>query len=391
MRVVPLTDSKIKAFKPRGKPYKVADGGGLYLHMSVAGSKIWKVRYKFRDKTTTISLGKYPVVSLKDARVLRIDVFKKIENGINPKNKVSKNKELATFEKLCSKYFTHRSDLGKEYVKDSKALLANHFYGVMGEIELNNIEAIQIIECIEFMNKKGLSEAIRKAGSMLDRIFKFGTTMQMIQYNPMRDIDMSILIRPYKKKNFVHITDEKEFKELLLDIEEYYGNFITKTALRFMPYVFVRPQNIRAAEWVEFDFDNKLWSIPKEKMKTQRDHIVPLTDSMINILDEMRGNGSKWVFPSPQSPFRMMSENTLNMGLKRLGYKDKMTSHGFRHTASTMLNEYSHIHGIGRDMIEVQMAHTIGGVEGVYNKATYLTKRRSLMQFWSDFLDDLKA
>jgi len=153
----------------------------------------------------------------------------------------------------------------------------------------------------------------------------------------------------------------------------------------------VRPANVRFAEWCEFDMDEKLWRIPAEKMKMDRDHIVPLTDSMIDIVEEMRGINERWVFPSPQSPFRNLSENTLNFALKRMGYAGKMTTHGFRHTASTLLNEHSHIHGFGRDIIEIQLAHAIGGVEGVYNKAVYLEKRRRLMAWWSEFIDGLKS
>jgi integrase len=256
---------------------------------------------------------------------------------------------------------------------------------------LDDITVTDMIECFKGMENRGIKSATKKAGSLLNRLFMYAVTLQYTTNNPMASIDLSILLKKHTPKNFAHITDEKLFAELLNAIEEYQGDIYTKTALKFMPYVFLRPANIRGMLWEEIDIQKRLWTIPAEKMKMKRDHIVPLTESMIQILEMVRDGRSIYVFPSPQSPQRQLSENTLNVGLKRLGFAGIMTSHGFRHTASTLLHENIHRHGIQSDVIEMQLAHVEkNSIKGTYNKALYLTDRIKLMRWWSDYLDAMK-
>lgn len=388
-RVKSLSDNLIRSLKPEAKQYKRADGDGLWIVVKPNGSRLWHMRYSINGKSSTKSLGKYPAISLKDARIKRDEYRKQVSQGIKPTDKNTKEKHT-TFKELTQEYLSHRNDLSEKYVHDINSLLERDFFNIIGHIDINDITIEQMISIFKSMEKRGIKTATKKAGSLVNRIFKYAVTMQYTQNNPMASIDLSILLKKHKPNNFAHITDVKLFKSLLLSIDDYVGDIYTRTALQFMPYVFVRPTNIRAALWEEFDFEEKVWVIPAEKMKMKRDHIVPLTDSMIKIIDKVRDNGSKYLFPSPQSTSRMLSENTLNVALKRLGFKDIMTSHGFRHTASTILHENIHNHGIPSDVIEMQLAHVEkNNVKGVYNKALYMKERIELMQWWSNYLDTL--
>lgn len=382
-----ITDHQIKALKPTDKIYKVADGDGLFLYVNPSGSKIFKMRYKLHGKGSTKSLGKYPTLSLKDARQKRDEFKIQIENGLRP----LETKSNTTFKEISEEYLYHRSELNEKYMNDIHSILKRDFYPAIGHIELDHITPAHMIDIYKGMEKRGIKTATKKAGSLVNRIFKYAVTTQQTDNNPTANIDLTILLKKHTPKNFAHITDTKLFQELLQSIEYYEGDIYTKTALQFMPYAFVRPANIQFALWDEFDFKKKLWIIPKEKMKMKRDHIVPLTESMIKILNQVKDNGSEFVFPSPISTKRQLSNNTLNMALKRMGFKDIMTAHGFRHTASTFLHENIHIHGVQSDAIEMQLAHVEkNNVKGIYNKALYMSERTRLMEWWSSFIDELK-
>lgn len=387
-RVKPLSDNQIRALKPQEKEYRVPDGDRLYLCVTPGGSKIWRMDYAINGKKSSKSIGKYPEVSLRDARIKRDEYKQQVHSGVKPRDTTSDT----TFKAITKEYLEHRHDLSEKYMLDIKSLLERNFNPLIGDLDLDNITTAHMIEIFKGMEKRGVKTATKKAGSLVNRIFKYAVTMQYTNNNPVASLDLTILLKKHTPNNFAHITDVSLLKELLQAIEEYNGDLFTKTALRFMPYAFVRPANIRAATWDEFDEYHKTWIIPAAKMKMKRDHIVPLTDSMIKILDSVKNNNSEFLFPSPQSTKRQLSENTLNVALKRLGFKDIMTSHGFRHTASTILHENIHRHGVQSDVIEMQLAHVEkSNVKGVYNKALYMEERVRLMQWWSDFLDDLRC
>jgi len=286
-------------------------------------------------------------------------------------------------------YNEHRSELNADYIKDNTNLLKRDFNLVMKK-QLDNITIDDIIACFTGMEKRGLKTTPKKAGSLVNRLFRYAVTKRYTVNNPMTSIDLTVLLKKHKPTNFAHITDENVFKQLLHSIQEYTGDIYTRSALRFMPYAFVRPANIRGMLWAEVDFEKRLWTIPGSKMKMDRDHVVPLTDSMIDILDEVNDGRSKYVFPSPQTSLNPMSDNTLNVGLKRMGFAGVMTSHGFRHTASTILHENISVHGLPSEVIEIQLSHVEkNAVKGVYNKALYMTERRALMEWWSNYVDKL--
>lgn len=388
-KVISLTDNKVKILKPRDKEYKVADGDWLYIKIKPSGLKSWELRYNLNGKQSSKSLGRYPVVTLKEARIKRDEYQKMIAEGIKPRD-AEKKKIIMTFEVLMGEYHKHRDDLSEKYLADNTNLLNRDFKNILN-MPIADIKPFHLIQCFKGMENRGLKSAPKKAGSLIDRLFKYACTMLYMESNPMSAIDLRILLKKHTPKNFPHITDPQLFKELLCTIDDAILDINTKTALQLMPYAFVRPANIRSMLWNEVDFDRRIWTIPASKMKMNKDHIVPLTDSMISILKIMEGNGSIYVFPSPQSRGRQLSENTLNVALKRMGFAGIMTSHGFRHTASTILHENIHIHGIPSDVIEMQLAHVEkNSVKGIYNKALYMEERTSLMQWWSNYLDGLQ-
>lgn len=375
-RVVPLTDTKIKSLQVGDKKQRIADGDGLYLSLELSGSKRWEYTYKNeKGKRTSKSLGKYPKVSLKEAREQR----DRLKNGISP--------TTMTFGELKESYFAyHKDEWSTSHYKDSEGLLKRDFDHLV-KLPLSNLKKDDLIKGFQKMRDRGLTEAIRKAGSLVERVFVYGVTMSKIQENPMRDIDPSFFIKKRAVKQYAHITDPKMLKALLCAIKTFVGIDInTRTAMMFAVHAFVRPGNIRFMLKSEVDFKTGLWTIPAEKMKLQRDNVVPLTPQMVNILKSIWDtHDSKYVFPSPYSNFKPLSENTLNNSLKRLGVCE-ITAHGLRHTASTFLNEK----GFRADIIEMQLAHVDkNSIRGTYNKALYMKERTKMMQWWSNYLETL--
>ncbi len=376
-----LTDTQIKRLRVKDKKYKVADGDGLYLSVEVSGSKRWEYVYNnVKGKRTSKSLGKYPTVGLREAREKRDHL------------KYGMPATVMTFGDLKEEYLNyHKSEWTDQYFNDSKSLLKRDFDNLM-IVPLSDINKDDLISGFQKMRARGLTEAIRKAGSLINRIMVYGVTMSKINTNPMRDINPAFFIKKREVKQYSHITEPKMLKALLCAIKTYEGIDVnTRAAMMFAVHAFVRPSNIRFMLKSEVDFDKREWGIPASKMKLRKDHVVPLTSSMISILKSVWDtHTSEYIFPSPYSNFKPLSENTLNNSLKRLGVCE-ITAHGLRHTASTFLNEYISEHGLRADVIEMQLAHVDKNtIRGTYNKALYMKERVSLMQWWSDYLDSLQ-
>lgn len=395
--VRPLSEVEIKKAKPKDKQYRLFDGDGMSLLIFPDGRKRWRLDYSFNKKRNSVSLGKYPDISLKEARDKRVEIKQKIKDGINPSTKaLSKDKLLEDinsnlFKDVALEYFDIREDLSPGYIKDSKQKLEKDIFPYLGGEPMDNIEPLVMLKALQLIDKRGSNVSAKKTFSIVDRIYKYGVMQGYAKRNIMGDLDKKLSFRTVEKKNFAHTTCETELKKILIATLDYSGDYNTKMALLILPYIFVRPANLRFMKWDDIDFDKKLWTISSTEMKTKRDHIVPLTDSVLNVINEMKNisfSVSKFVFPSRRSYDMALSENTLNFGLKRMGFD--VTAHGFRHTASTILHENISVHNINSDVIEMQLAHTVNGVKGVYNKAVYLDERIVLMNWWSDYLDNLK-
>lgn len=393
---MPLTDLKIRTVKPLTKTTRLFDGHGLYLEVTPKGNKWWRLKYRFGGKEKRISMGVYPLVSLKDARNKTFEARKQLDSGIDPSaaRKAEKNKQSPvvtdSFESVARSWFA----------KFSPSWSANHgtrilrrferdIFPWLGNESITSIEPPDLLKVLQRIENRGALETAHRALQNCSKVYRYaiasGLTKENITDN-LRDA-----IPPPKKKHFASITDPKKVGALLRSINGYEGTQVTKYALQLAPLFFVRPNELRHAEWTEFDFDSAEWHIPAEKMKLNRKHIIPLsTQALIHLneLHKLTGQG-KYLFPSVRSPDRPMSDNTINAALRRLGYtSDEITGHGFRSTASTLLNE----NGWNFDHIERQLAHAEkNGVRGAYNHADYLDERRLMMQRWSDYLYGLAA
>lgn len=398
----PLSDTKIKASKPKEKDYKLSDGAGLYLLISKAGGKHWKLKYRINNKEKKLSLGSYPSITLLKARELRQKHKTEIANGIDP-SEVIKDTKMSiiendiklenTFQKIALERLSKiQADISESHYKRSHMGLVNDVFPYIGQKSIDDVTAKDIINILQIMMKRDIRNSAKQVYHSISKTFKWAIANAKAQRNPAMDIDVSEIIGISKEKHYPTITDDDGVKKLLTNIEKYGGELSTKLALKMMAYTFVRTINIRFALWEEIDFEAKLWSIPAKKMKTKSDFIIPLTTIMIELLENMKlysGDGPL-IFPSTKSKTTPMSDGALLGAIRRMGYtKYEFTPHGFRAMFSTIAHEKS---GFKPDIIETQLAHSVGNsVSQAYNRAIYLDERIELMKWWSKYLQNLSA
>lgn len=411
-KIKPLTATEIKNAKPKEKDYKLFDGDGLYLFITKSGSKKWRLKYTFEGKEKTLSFGDIKDIPLSRARELRVEYRQKIKNGIDPSLEKKKAKQEIKIKNIKKNHsvkilFTelldeqlHKQEISEPHYKRTLFSYNNDVFPIYKDYNISDIEVDDIKTIISSVSDRGAVESSRKLYYALNKAFKILVTRNNskddnknygLKFNPCSQISINELVGQKSTKNYPTITDNEGIKALLLNIDEYTGDFTTKQALRMLPYVFVRPYNIRYAEWNEIDFKLKQWNIPANKMKTKSDLIVPLTDSVIKILNEIKpfSFDGKYIFPSLKNKNSPMSDNTLLGAIRRLGYsKEEFVPHGFRAMFSTIAHEKSKFK---HDIIETQLAHSVGSsVSKAYNRAEYLEDRVKLMQWYSDYLDNLK-
>jgi len=389
-----LTDIKIKALKPKDKLYAVTDERGLSLEISPTGGKWWRFKYRFEGKQKRLSLGIYPDVGLKEARNGRDSLRKLIASGIDPAaarkaEKLSSN-DLDSFETVAREWhqkFKHT--WSANHAERTLLRIEQNIFPWLGSKSINKITAPELLAALKRIENRGALETAHRTNQICGQVFRYAIATGRAERDPSADLKGAL--PPTKSKHHASITEPKKIGELMRTIGSYSGTFTTACALKLAPLLFVRPGELRHAEWSEFDFDNAEWRIPANKMKMKAVHIVPLSKQAIEIIEELKpvtGSG-KYLFPSNRTITRPMSDNTVNGALRRLGYtKEEMTAHGFRSIASTLLNEQ----GWNRDAIERQLAHSErDGVRAAYNYAEYLPERKRMMQAWADYLDSLAA
>ncbi|HEC75412.1 MAG TPA: DUF4102 domain-containing protein [Methylophaga aminisulfidivorans] len=395
-----LTDIKVKKAKggitPDGretsKRYKMGDSRGLYLEVSPNGGKWWRLKYRFDGKEKRLSLGVYPDISLKDARERREELRRQIANGIDPAIVRKEEKEIAAdkncFETVAREWHSKFSANWTEgHTNRTLIRIENDVFPWLGKRNINEITSPDLLVVLRRVEDRGAIETAHRINQICGQIFRYAIATGRAE----RDIaaDLRGALPPTRVKHHSSITEPKQVGELIRAINSYGGSFVTAVALKLSPLLFVRPGELRQAEWDEIDFENREWRIPAEKMKMREVHIVPLCTQAIRLLNELKaltGKG-KYLFPSNRTVTRPMSNNTINASLRRLGYtKEEMTAHGFRSMASTILNEQ----GWNRDAIERQLAHSEkDGIRAAYNYAQYLTERKEMMQWWADYLEKL--
>ncbi|WP_408640577.1 tyrosine-type recombinase/integrase [Allosphingosinicella deserti] len=392
-----LNALQVQNAKGRDRPYKVADSGGLYLFVQPSGQRYWRLAYRWDRKQRTMALGVYPDVSLAAAREKRDATRKMLASGRDPvavareEERAAKLAEQATFKVIAQEWFSKCEREGRADITLKKQQwLLDFAYPKLGDRPIARITAHEVYEVLKTIEAKGHHETARRLRGTCGQVFRYAVATGRSERDVCADL-RGALVTP-KVKHLAAITNAREVGELMEAIDAFDGYRVTHAALRLAPHLFVRPGELRHAEWAEFDFKERVWAIPAEKMKMRRPHFVPLSRQALAILDDVRPvtAGQRYVFPCQGKRDRPMCENTLNLALQRLGYGGgRMTAHGFRAMASTLLNES------GRwtaDAIERQLGHVdANAVRRVYARGEYWPERIRMMQAWSDELNRLRA
>ncbi len=388
-----LSDIKCKSLKPREKPYKVSDGGGLYLEITPAGSKCWRMKYRIHGKEKRLSLGIYPSISLGQAREGRDNAKKLLAQGHDPSaHKQEQKKEAArnsenTFKALALEWHdTFKEKWTDRHAKTVLNRLERDVFPEIGNMPITEIKPKHIIETLKTVQKRGAYEPAHRLRQYCSQIFKFAIIHELAESNPATDI--SSVLKPVKKTHYACI-DIKEIPELLDAIQRNDARLHndTRHAIRLLMLTFVRTKELIEATWDEFDLDNALWIIPEERMKMRNEHIVPLSRQALEILRDLKSRNERWgwIFPGHHSQRKHMSNNTILKGLERLGFKGRMTGHGFRALAMSTIKEKL---GYRHEVIDRQLAHAPQSmVQRAYDRAQFLDERKIMMQDWADFLD----
>ena len=397
---MPLTDRAIQNLSPKSKAYKKYDSQGLYIEVKPTGSKLWRFKFTFQGKAKLLALGKYPTVSLKDARQLRDEAKQKLAQGIDPaqakqlmkKDQIRKQKTAQnTFEKLAKEWLANKVSWSDNYAKKTWRRLETNLLPWIGKTPINEVEPAFLLEQIKRIEKRGKYHTAQRVLQLAGSVFRFGIACGKAKRDPAADIRDALVKAPVK--HLPAFTEPRDIKKLLRGIDNYEFSLIVYTALQVSALTFLRPGELRQATWDELDMENALWKVPGSRMKERKDHLVPLSRQTIYFINELRpltefckGN---FVFPGIRMNGRPMSENTVNMALRTIGIeKGLMCAHGFRAMASTRLHES----GLWDSrVIEIQLAHVDKNtVRGIYNRALYIDERRKMMQWWADYLDGLR-
>ena len=392
---MPLTDTRIRSLKPSQKPTKYADGNGLYLYLSSSGKKLWRMAYSVGGKEKVLSFGEYPVVSLEKAREKRKEAKQLLSEGVDPgaHKKAVKEALLSesrdTFQNIAMEWHATRTlNFTDKHRGTVLYRLEKYIFPIVGHRHIAGMEAPDILAVVKPIEQKSQHETARRLLQVISQIFRYAIITGRAKRNPATDLHGAL-----PPRNVTHraaLTEPEKVAQLLRDIDNYNGYFSIIHALQLAPLVFVRPGELRAAEWSEFNLATKEWRIPSSRMKMKQAHIVPLSKQALSILQALHpfSGGGKYLFPSIRTETRPISDATLLNALRRMGYaKDEMCTHGFRSIASTLLNEL----GYNRDWIERQLAHgERDEVRAAYNHAEYLPERRKMMQEWADYLSALR-
>jgi len=391
-----LTDAKVKNLKPKDKAYKVTDGGGLYVFVAKSGTRSFRYDAKINGKRITVTLGKYPAMTLAEARDSHTEAHLKIANGIDPRE--------SPIDKKCFSYYAVEEmktlDLRGATYKKRLGRMEKYLFPALDQKEVTEITALDILRLLKPIAESGNRETAHRLAIYCRQTFDYLLGLHLIDNNPAESVKR-LLPKVKEVSHFAHLTSTADLSLFLKSIDSFMGDYAVKQALKFMALVFLRPHNIRFLKWEYVDFKRKLITYPPDQMKMNKEHKVPLSKQALAILRDIKKLTGKYdhVFLSSRSinsDQKPMSENTLNVAITRLNNPDTgqafgrgfLTSHGIRHTASTRLNEL----GFNADAIELQLAHASKDrIRATYNKAELLPERTSMMQEWADYLDHLKA
>ncbi|KFD23940.1 tyrosine-type recombinase/integrase [Yokenella regensburgei] len=387
-----LTARQISTVKPQEKPYKLSDGGGLYLLVNPNGSRYWRLKYRYAGKEKLLSIGVFPDVTLAEARDKRNEAKRLLAAGDDPSVVKQAEKEARTlavnnsFELLALEWHEHKkANWSSGYADDILEYLRKDIFPYIGKKAITDIKPMDMLSTLKKMEERGVLDKLKKTRQACRQIFTYAVITGRAEFNPVADLAGAL--KPPKQQHFPHLLPD-QIGPFIHAVNAYSGSWVTRIATLLLMYTSVRTIELRAAEWPEFDFRKDLWQIPKERMKMRRPHLVPLSrqaKSLLLELQEITGRG-KYVFPGRNDAGKPMSEASINQVIKRIGYAGQATGHGFRHTMSTVLHEKD----FNSAWIEAQLAHADRNtIRGTYNHAQYLDGRREMMQWYADYLDEL--
>ncbi|MBE0470364.1 MAG: tyrosine-type recombinase/integrase [Methyloprofundus sp.] len=396
-----FTDTWIKKLKASEKPITKSDMAckGLYIKITPAGSKKWLYRYHVGKQSKWLTLGDYPATSLAQARAKVLEQEKLKQSGIDP---IEERKQVKAVQQQQAQIESTRisfSQVAKlwleqmhktksfKYVEDIGQRIEKHLLPKIGEFNIDEINTRQLIQAFKSIEQTGRLETLKRIQQYANKIFLFGIGAGYCDNNPTANVSRDLFAKP-DKGHYAHTTESKVLAQILRALDDYAGDISTVKALQMQPYVFLRSVELAAIRWDEIDLDRGVIEISAERMKKKRPHLVPISAPVREIIETMRpiSGDSEYLFPSPKTLARPINEQSLNAGMHRMGFKNIQTFHGFRHTASTLLNEMGYM----GDVIEKQLAHEQRGVRAVYNKAQYLAQRTEMMNGWADYLNSLK-
>jgi integrase len=387
-----LTDTAIKRAAIRERDYKVADSGGLFLLVTKAGGKLWRWKYRFQGTEKKMALGQYPEVSLAQVRALHSAARRLLASGVDPmaQRKADKTAELAqsehSFQAIAKRWLEHWRD-GKSlrHADSTERRVRDNIVPFLGTRPIAEIEAPEIVAMVKAIQDRGALDIAKRTLETTGQIFRYAIAHGYARRNPASDIKPGDVLKSRRKENYARV-DAKELPELLRAIEVYPGKHVTRLAMKLLALTFVRTGELIEARWSEFELDANRWDIPAARMKMRTPHIVPLSRQALEVLALLKqlNEGSELLFPGERNANKAMSNNTILQALKRMGYQGKMTGHGFRGIASTLLHEQ----GFPHEHIELQLAHAPrNAVSAAYNHALYLEPRTRMMRDWADFLE----
>lgn len=398
-----LTDTVIRQTKPGDRPFKIYDRDGLFLLVNPGGSKLWRWRYRVAGKEKLMALGEYPIVSLGNARELHLAARKTLANGTDPmvKRKAeadAKQKAIhdeqreaeRSFEKVARAWWAWWS-IGKSprHAVTVMNRLEADVFPAIGYLSVDAVEPGHVRNILVTVETRGASDVAKRAQQTIGQIFRFGISRELATRNPAAEFKPRDILAATESENFAHV-EERDLPELLVKMDNYKGDALTRLGLKAMAYCFPRTSELIEAPWPEFDLERARWDIPADRMKMKTPHIIPLSRQAVDVFRALRllAGDCKLVFPGANDKKTPMSSNTLLYALYRLGYKGRMTGHGFRGLASTILNE----NDFDEEHVDLQLAHMKRNkVSAAYNHAKYLKQRTVMMQWWADYLDEQLA
>ncbi|MBY5300765.1 tyrosine-type recombinase/integrase [Citrobacter freundii] len=381
-----LTIKQIDAAKPKDKPYRLLDSNGLYLYVPVTGKKVWQLRYKLNGKEKVLTVGKYPLMSLQEARDKAWLAKKDVSVGVDPVKAKKLSVKDNSFGSIYQEWYEHKKQVWSEvYSTELSRMFQDDILPLIGVMEIHEIEPMQILEVIRRFEERGAMERANKARRRCGEVFRYAIVTGRAKYNPAPDL--ADAMKGYRKKNYPFLPADQipAFNKALSGFS---GSIVSKIATQVLQYTVLRTKELRSMQWSNVDFETRTITIAEDVMKGRRPHLVPMSDQVVSLLEMLKPITqpiSSFVFAGRNDKTKPISENAVLLVIRQIGYEGLASGHGFRHQFSTIMNE----HEWPADAIEKQLAHAnSGSIRGIYNHAQYMDKRREMMQWWADWLDE---